>query len=76
MGEWDEEKLPHRGNGHASLSAEEEASARLQETLENARQEIETYVETAADFIRQRPVACVAAAIGVGFLIGKIASRR
>ena len=56
--------------------SEEEANARIQEAMENARQEIENYVETAADFIRQRPVVCVAAAIGIGFLIGKIASRR
>ncbi len=65
---------PARGNG--SLLEEERSGAQLQQALENAREEVERYVETAADFIRERPVLCVAGAVAIGFAIGKLASRR
>lgn len=77
MGEWDEQKVGARTNGSGLRHDEDdEPQAQMEAMMENARREVETYVETAADFIRERPVACVAAAIGLGFLIGKIASRR
>lgn len=79
MAQWDEEHAAEsgqrsKGNGH--LTAEVDAQAQIQEALENARAELDRYVNTAADFIRERPVACVAGAVAIGFLIGKIASRR
>jgi ElaB/YqjD/DUF883 family membrane-anchored ribosome-binding protein len=79
MGQWDEEHpgesgQRQKGNGH--LTAEVDAQAQIQEAIENARAELDHYVSTAADFIRQRPVACVAGAVAIGFIVGKIASRR
>ncbi len=41
-----------------------------------ARVEMDRYVSVAADFIRQRPVVCIAGAVTIGYLIGKLASRR
>jgi ElaB/YqjD/DUF883 family membrane-anchored ribosome-binding protein len=77
MAEWDEQRpgvnRPSSGNG--SL-AEEDTQAQVQRAIENARAELEGYVEAAADFIRERPVVCVAGAVAIGYLIGKIASRR
>jgi ElaB/YqjD/DUF883 family membrane-anchored ribosome-binding protein len=84
MGQWDERNDANgtvynpTGNGHAkgdTLSADD-TQAQLQEAFENARAEIDRYVSTAADFIRSRPVACVAGAVAIGFLVGKIASRK
>jgi ElaB/YqjD/DUF883 family membrane-anchored ribosome-binding protein len=79
MAQWDEEHAGEtgqrqRGNGH--LTAEVDAQAQIQEALENARAELDRYLSTAADFIRERPVVCVAGAVAVGYLIGKLASRR
>jgi ElaB/YqjD/DUF883 family membrane-anchored ribosome-binding protein len=77
MGQWDDQNQSQRAGANGHLANDEEAmGAHMQEMMENARQELETYVATAADFIRQRPVMCVAAAVGLGFLVGKIASRR
>ncbi len=76
MGQWDEPSASARTSGNGSLNPEAEGQAQIQQALENARREIEGYVETAADFIRERPVVCVAGAVAVGYLIGKLASRR
>jgi ElaB/YqjD/DUF883 family membrane-anchored ribosome-binding protein len=76
MGSWDEPGASARTNANGSLNPEAEGQAQIQQAMENARREIEGYVETAADFIRERPVACVAGAVAIGYLIGKLASRR
>jgi ElaB/YqjD/DUF883 family membrane-anchored ribosome-binding protein len=54
----------------------EDQRAQLEEAMENARAELDRYVSMASDFIRERPVACIAGAVAVGFLVGKLASRR
>ena len=61
------------GNGgERGHDVEEQLDARLEE----AWSEVDRYVDAAADFIRQRPVASLAAALAAGFLVGKLASRR
>lgn len=74
--------MEHDGRGiNGSAPDEEQAMAQarieeLQERIERAREELDHYVERAADFIRERPVAAVAGAVALGWLIGRIASRR
>ena len=46
-----------------------------QQMMEQTRAAIDQAVETAGDFIRERPILCLAGAIALGYVIGKIASR-
>lgn len=64
------------GNGPAETPMMPAKMEELQETLERAREELDHYVERASDFIRERPVVAVVGAVAVGWLIGRIASRR
>lgn len=75
MAPWDDRQREGNPEANGALPPPPEA-AQLQEVMEKARDEVERYVETAADFIRERPVMCVAGALAIGFLVGKIASRR
>jgi ElaB/YqjD/DUF883 family membrane-anchored ribosome-binding protein len=81
MGQWDERSntgYGMNGNGHADTGtlSTDETQEQLQEAFENARAEIDRYVSTAADFVRSRPVVCIAGAVAIGFLVGKLASRK
>jgi ElaB/YqjD/DUF883 family membrane-anchored ribosome-binding protein len=78
MAQWDEQNrsMPHTAQANGSALNTDEGQVQVQELIENARVEVERYVNTAADFIRERPVACVAGALAVGFLVGKLASRK
>jgi len=46
-----------------------------QQMLEQGREAMDQALSAAADFIRGRPITCLAGAIALGYLIGKIASR-
>jgi ElaB/YqjD/DUF883 family membrane-anchored ribosome-binding protein len=46
-----------------------------QQMLEQGREAVDQALNTAAEFIRERPIACLAGALAIGYLIGKIASR-
>ena len=46
-----------------------------QQVMEQTRAAVDQAVETASDFIRERPVVCLAGAVALGYLIGKLASR-
>lgn len=76
MAQWEERN--NTGNGHASTKemSTDDMQMQMQEAFENARAEIDRYVSTAADFVRSRPVVCVAGAVAIGFLVGKLASRK
>lgn len=82
MGQWDERDTPGAGpsgNGGAWQSRESmgtTGSPDVDEALDRARAEMDRYVGMAADFIRERPVAAVAGAIAIGFVVGRLASRR
>jgi ElaB/YqjD/DUF883 family membrane-anchored ribosome-binding protein len=62
------------GQGAASfvnnLNAED-----AQQMIDQSRVAVEKAMETAADFIRERPIVCLAGAVAVGYLIGKLVSR-
>lgn len=81
MAQWDERAgtpgtgLPRtNGNGHGIGATDPQAQ--IQQAMEEARAQLDVYVEQAAGFIRQRPVVCLAGALAVGYLVGKLASRR
>jgi ElaB/YqjD/DUF883 family membrane-anchored ribosome-binding protein len=64
-------------NGHGTaggilnnLNVEE-----AQQVIEQTRVAVDQAVETAAEFIRERPLLCLAGAVALGYFIGKIASR-
>lgn len=46
-----------------------------QQVMEQTRAAVDQAVETASEFIRERPIACLAGALAIGYVIGKIASR-
>jgi ElaB/YqjD/DUF883 family membrane-anchored ribosome-binding protein len=46
-----------------------------QQMIDNTREVVSQALEEASEFIRERPIACLAGAIAVGYLIGKLASR-
>lgn len=46
-----------------------------QQAIEQTRAAVDHALETASDFIRERPIVCLAGAIALGYVIGKIVSR-
>jgi ElaB/YqjD/DUF883 family membrane-anchored ribosome-binding protein len=46
-----------------------------QQVMEQTRAAVDHAVETASEFIRERPIVCLAGAIALGYVIGKIVSR-
>ena len=54
----------------------EYARDRLAEPMEQVRDALTDFNERASTFIRERPGMCLAAAVGVGFLVGRLVSRR
>lgn len=53
-----------------------EIGARVRPQIDEARKKLESMNTSAVAFIKENPGKCVIGAIAVGFLIGKIASRR
>jgi ElaB/YqjD/DUF883 family membrane-anchored ribosome-binding protein len=45
------------------------------QVMEQTRAALDQALETAGEFIRERPIACLAGALAIGYLIGKIVSR-
>ena len=43
--------------------------------VEQTKQAVDQAVEQVSDFIREKPIACLAGALAFGYLVGKIASR-
>ena len=46
-----------------------------QQVIEQTKQAVDQAVEQVSDFIREKPIACLAGALALGYLFGKIASR-
>lgn len=62
------------GHGVAGFAANFNAE-NAQEMLDQSKVVMEEAVEKAGNFIRERPILCLAGALAVGYLIGKIVSR-
>ena len=63
-----------------SAESVNETIAQLQERvgpqIEQAKEQLEVWNQQAMKVMRERPGTCLIAAIGAGFLIGRIVSRR
>jgi hypothetical protein len=46
-----------------------------QQMLEQGREALDQALNTASEFIKERPIVCLAGALAFGYLLGKIASR-
>ena len=46
-----------------------------QQVIEQTRAAVDQALETASGFIRERPIVCLAGALCLGYVIGKIVSR-
>ncbi|HXU01290.1 MAG TPA: hypothetical protein VN903_09875 [Polyangia bacterium] len=53
-----------------------EISARVKPQLEEAKRRMESLNTSAVAYIKENPGKCLVGAVAIGFLIGKIASRR
>lgn len=54
----------------------EEGFHEMEARYDQARNQLRTLNDQAVEFIRENPALCVAGAVGVGYLIGKLARRR
>lgn len=54
----------------------EEGFHEMEARYDDARDQLRTLNDTAVDFIRENPALCLAGAVGVGYLVGKLAKRR
>lgn len=46
-----------------------------QQVMEQTRAALDQALDTAAVFIRERPILCLAGALALGYVVGKIVSR-
>jgi ElaB/YqjD/DUF883 family membrane-anchored ribosome-binding protein len=47
-----------------------------EQSYEDVRDQLETYNRRTVDFIRDNPAVCIAGALGAGYLLGRLASKR
>ncbi len=53
-----------------------ELGERVRPQIENAKQRLSSLNDSMTDYIKENPGKCLVGALAVGYLIGKIASRR
>jgi len=53
-----------------------EIGARVRPQIDEAKRKLETLNTSAVSFIKENPGKCLVGAIALGYLVGKIASRR
>jgi ElaB/YqjD/DUF883 family membrane-anchored ribosome-binding protein len=51
------------------------SSQDAQQVVEQTKEAVGQAVEQVTDFIREKPIMCLAGALALGYVIGKIASR-
>ena len=54
----------------------DELGRQTDRSMERLKDKAMGFAEQAADFIRERPTAVLIGAVAVGFLVGRVASRR
>jgi hypothetical protein len=64
-----------QGNGHGEGILDRIHLDDAQQVVEQTREAVDHAVSAAAEFIRQRPIVCLAGALALGYVIGKIVSR-
>jgi len=63
------------GRGFGAGILGDMSSQDAQQIVEQTKQAVDQAVEQVSDFIRDRPIACLAGALAFGYVVGKIASR-
>jgi ElaB/YqjD/DUF883 family membrane-anchored ribosome-binding protein len=63
------------GRGFAGGILGDVTSQDAQQIVEQTKQALDDAVDQVSDFIRERPIVCLAGALAFGYVIGKIASR-
>jgi ElaB/YqjD/DUF883 family membrane-anchored ribosome-binding protein len=53
-----------------------ELGERVRPQIENAKQRLSSLNDSATDYIKENPGKCLVGALAIGYLIGKLASRR
>jgi ElaB/YqjD/DUF883 family membrane-anchored ribosome-binding protein len=53
-----------------------ELGERVRPQIENAKQRLSSLNDSATEYIKENPGKCLVGALAIGYLIGKIASRR
>lgn len=69
------EPQSNNGRGAASGILNKLSVEEAQEMIEETRVAVDQALEVASGFIRERPILCLAGALAIGYLIGKIVSR-
>jgi ElaB/YqjD/DUF883 family membrane-anchored ribosome-binding protein len=67
--------VENTGRGFGAGILGDISSQDAQQVIEQTKQAVGQAVEQASDFIREKPIACLAGALAVGYLLGKFASR-
>jgi hypothetical protein len=63
------------GRGFAAGILGDVSSQDAQQIVEQTKQALDDAVQQVSDFIRERPIVCLAGALAFGYVVGKIASR-
>lgn len=63
------------GNGHGASFLDHLNVEDASQVMDQTKAVVDHAVETASTFIRERPIVCLAGAIAIGYVIGKIVSR-
>jgi ElaB/YqjD/DUF883 family membrane-anchored ribosome-binding protein len=63
------------GNGFGAGILGDVSVQDAQQLVEQTKEAVDQAVEQASMFIRERPIACLAGALAIGYLLGKIVSR-
>lgn len=72
-----EDDMSSQGNGHGGIGERlGELEDRIGPQLEQVRTNLEVWNQKALRLMRERPGTCLLCAVGIGFLVGRIASRR
>jgi hypothetical protein len=67
-----------QGNGHGESAAgilDKLNFAEAEEVIEETRAAVDQALEVASGFIRERPILCLAGALALGYVVGKLVSR-
>jgi ElaB/YqjD/DUF883 family membrane-anchored ribosome-binding protein len=63
------------GNGSGAGIFGDLSTQDAQRIVEQTKAAVDQAVDQASEFIRERPIVCLAGALALGYLIGKIVSR-
>ena len=63
------------GNGSGAGFLGDLNAQDAQRMVEQTKQAVDQAMDQAAEFIRERPIVCLAGALALGYVIGKIVSR-